>query len=40
VLGGIEQKGIKDHGKMNQFLDEVYRVDANTRKISTRKNKH
>jgi len=36
VLDGVEQKGIKDHGKMNQFLDEVYRVDANTRAISAR----
>lgn len=36
VLEGVEQKGVKDHGKMNQFLDEVYRVDANTRAISAR----
>jgi len=36
VLDGVEQKGVKDHGKMNQFLDEVYRVDANTRAISAR----
>ena len=35
TLDGVEQKGIKDPGKINAFLDEVYRVDANTRK-----NKH
>lgn len=28
VSGGVEEaKGIKDHGKINQFLSEVYRVD-------------
>lgn len=37
-LDGVAQKGIKDHGKINAFLDEVYRVDANTRTISTRQH--